>query len=106
MYRSLRLASLGLITVLGLITSPVYAEVAAAHEATLSVAVLGADEDADGDPSTPELMLLLAPARTCNDPAAADSAPCQLPAYRISAIPLSHYQTADPPSISLLPLRC
>jgi hypothetical protein len=106
MYRSLQLASLGLITVLGLITSPVYAEVAAAHEATLSVAVLGADEDADDSQSTPELMLLLAPAGTCDDPAAADSAPCQLPADRTAAIPLSHCQVASPPSICPLPLRC
>src|SRR5262249_20420250 len=99
MNRSLQLAFLGIITVLGLVTSPAYAEVAAAHEATLSVAVLDADDDADDGQSTPELMLLLAPAGTCDDPAAADSAPCQLPADRPSAIPLSHCLVASPPDI-------
>jgi len=105
-YRSLQLAFLGLITVLGLITSPVYAEIVAAHEAMLPVAVLDADEDADDGQCTPELMLLVARARTRDDPTAADSAPSRLPANRTSAILLSHCQVACPPSISPLPLRC
>src|SRR5262245_52775477 len=106
MYRSLQLASLGLITVLGLIASPFYAQVAGAPDATPAVCVLGAGEDADDGQYTPELMQVLAPARTCKDPAAADSAPGQLPAHRTSAIPLSHCQVAGPPSINPLPLRC
>ena len=105
MYCSLQLAALGLIVVLGLIISPVDAQLAAASEAPLSVVVLSADEDAD-DQRTPELMLLLPPGRTRNDPAAADSAPRRLPANRTSAIVLGRCQVASSASISPSPLRC
>lgn len=104
MCRSLQWASLDIIAVFGLMTSPVYGQTAADSGTPLAVAMLDTDADADDNPRTLNFMLLLPPAGTRNDPAAADSPPRRLSAKCACAILLSHRHVASPPSVSPSPL--